>query len=189
MENRRDALAAAAEVILEVERLGREQTDVASVGHLHVEPNRVGVIAAEAQLTADIRAWDDQAVDEGVAALAAAAAATCERRGVQYSAEVITRAPTVRFPEEVVSAVVDSAESVGQHPLRLASAANHDASNLATLCPTGMVFVPSLDGRSHSPDEQTSDSECELGTTVLAITAITLAGSSGSDDELDPSLG
>jgi N-carbamoyl-L-amino-acid hydrolase len=182
MESRRDPLAAAAEIILEVERLGREQVDVASVGFLGVRPNRIGVIAADTQLTADIRDWDEKAIETAIAVLKTAAEASCRRRSVALSARVVTRATTTRFPEEIIAAVVAAAATVGHAAVRLPSAANHDASNLAAICPAGMVFVPSRGGRSHSPEEFTTPDACVVGTTVLGLTAHSLMTAAQSSE-------
>jgi hydantoinase/carbamoylase family amidase len=175
MDDRRDALAAAAELILIVERVGRESVEVASVGFLRHEPNAVGVVAERAQLTADLRSLDDDAVEDGVARLEKAVEEIRARRSVRIETSVAARAGAVRFPPWVVEAVEDAARSAGEEPIRLPSGANHDASNLARICPAGMVFVPSRNGRSHSPREYTTPGDCERGATVFGLAAAALA--------------
>jgi N-carbamoyl-L-amino-acid hydrolase len=181
MDDRRDALAAAAELILAVERLGWESVDVGSVGFLHHEPNAVGVIAERAQLTADLRSLDDGPVEDAVADLEKGVKEMRVRRGVEIQTTVVARAHAVRFPLEVVEAVEDASRAAGEEPMRLPSGANHDASHLAQVCPAGMVFVPSQEGRSHSPHEYTAPADCELGAVVLTLAAAELVprGSEG----------
>jgi hydantoinase/carbamoylase family amidase len=175
MDSRRDALAAAAEIVLAVERLGRTQLDVASVGFLEVRPNRVGVVAAEVVLTADLRCWTDGERDAAVEDLRAEAEAVSARRNIRIETQILTHTPTVRFDERVVDAVQTAARAAGARVAPIASAASHDAVTLAHVRPAGMLFVPSKGGRSHTPDEYTSAQACETGAVVLASAAADLA--------------
>ena len=175
MSERRDALVAAAEIVLEVERVGRVQLDVATVSRLEVAPNRVGVVPARADLTADLRSLSDEAVERAVKDLTTRAAEICGHRDLDLHTCEITRIKTTQFAENVVETIFSAAKKSGYDALRLPSSANHDASNLASVCPAGMVFVPSRGGTSHSPDEFTDPEACQAGARVLGLAASTLA--------------
>jgi hydantoinase/carbamoylase family amidase len=175
MDGRRDALAAAAALILAVERVGRDVVEVGSVGRLEHEPNAVGVVAEHARLTADLRSLDDDPVEEALARLEEAVNEICGHRGVEVETSLLDRVLALRFPQAVVEAVEAAARAAGEVPIRLPSGANHDASNLARVCPAGMIFVPSEDGRSHSRHEYTTPADCERGATVLALAVDALA--------------
>jgi acetylornithine deacetylase/succinyl-diaminopimelate desuccinylase-like protein len=149
--------------------------EVGSVGLLEHEPNTVGVVAAHARLTADLRSLDDAAVERGLNRLEETSEEISIRREVGIETVVAAREHAVRFPTWVVGIVEEAARTIGEEPMRLASGANHDASNLARVCPAGMVFVPSRDGRSHSPQEYTAPHACERGAAVLALAAADLA--------------
>lgn len=175
MTMRRDALAAAAEIILHVERIGSSPADVATVGALSVSPNVVGVVPAHAELAVDVRSITDEQRTAAVRALEGAVDEVSRRRGVTVRTEEMANVPAVAFAPEVVAAVERAAEIAGASTARMMSGANHDAGNLARLCPAGMIFVPSAGGRSHTPDEYTSDEDCRLGALVLGVAARLLA--------------
>jgi hydantoinase/carbamoylase family amidase len=179
MRARRDALAAAAEIILEVEQVGRNDVGVATVGKLDIAPNRVGVVPAHAELIADIRALDDSQVDQALTRLHTFGRDVSARRGVRFGDDVVSRAQTVHFPEWVVDGIERAARVVEKPIMRVSSGANHDASNLARICPAGMVFVPSQGGRSHTPDEYTSPIDCQTGAHVLGWAARLLSARMG----------
>lgn len=175
MTMRLDALTAAAELVLEVEQLGLNKVDVASVGSLTVFPNAVGVVPARVELTADIRSITDKQRTNAAQELEQSAAEMGRRRGLAVRTEVVAIAPAVRFPEEVVESVEEAAKLLGTSAVRIASGANHDAGNLASQCPSGMIFVPSREGRSHTPEEYTSPEACCEGALALGLAAAMLS--------------
>jgi N-carbamoyl-L-amino-acid hydrolase len=85
------------------------------------------------------------------------------------------RVPLTRFDPDVVGAVQAAAESVDAPHRRMLSGAGHDAQHMATLCPTGMVFVPSIAGKSHCEEEATDFDDVERGANVLLQAALRLA--------------
>jgi N-carbamoyl-L-amino-acid hydrolase len=85
------------------------------------------------------------------------------------------RVPLTRFAPEVVGAVEESARALGVGYRRMLSGAGHDAQHMASLCPTGMVFVPSIAGKSHCEDEATDMADVERGASVLLHAALRLA--------------
>lgn len=170
MDRRRDALLAAAEVSLEVERLGRRHgLGVATVGRLELEPNSPNVVAERATLIAEFRSGDPgwlSATDELLQELVEKGPA---RRAVRGQLTWLSREDPTPCSEGLRSVLLDSAREIGEEPLELASWAGHDAVQVAAICPVAMLFIPSRGGRSHCPDEWTDPEQVEVG--VRALTA------------------
>jgi beta-ureidopropionase / N-carbamoyl-L-amino-acid hydrolase len=177
MCTRRDALVAAAEVVRGVRRIALELGDelVGTVGWLDVHPNIVNAIPGKAVLTVDLRAPADGLLDRAVTALGAAVREAAATEGVRVESESVMRVPLTRFDPEVVGAVEAAAKSLGTRHRRMLSGAGHDAQHMASFCPTGMVFVPSIAGKSHCEEEATHFDDVEQGANVLLQAALHLA--------------
>jgi N-carbamoyl-L-amino-acid hydrolase len=178
MRTRHDALVAAADVVKAVRHIpveiGHEM--VGTVGWLDVHPNIVNAIPGKVVLTADLRARREADLDRGLADLEAAARDAAAAEGVRVEMERLMRVPLTRFAREVVDAVEAAARALGAGHQRMLSGAGHDAQHMASFCPTGMVFVPSIAGKSHCEDEATHFDDIEHGANVLLHAALTLAG-------------
>ena len=81
---------------------------------------------------------------------------------------------TVWFDSKIVTQLEDSAQSLGYTNKRMVSGAGHDAQFIASLVPTAMLFVPSVNGKSHCEEELTTWEECEKGVNVLLDTVLAL---------------
>lgn len=178
MPGRRDALCAAAEIVLAIERAAREvggEDTVATVGMLDVHPGAVNSIPAEVRMTLDLRDIDADRRGRVFAAVEDGMRTTCSARRVEVSVETINEdAPCVADPA-IVAAIEASASALGLSHRRLVSRAYHDALFISRVAPTGMIFVPSKGGVSHRPDEHTSPEEIARGVEVLASTMLALA--------------
>jgi len=178
MPARHDALVAAADVVKAVRRIpleiGRDM--VGTVGWLDVHPNIVNAIPGKAVLTSDLRAPSDTDLDRAVERLEAAARDAAAAEGVRPEYEPLMRVPLTRFDTDVVGAVEAAATTLGVRYRRMLSGAGHDAQHMAAICPTGMVFVPSIRGKSHCEEENTHFDDIEHGANVLLHAALTLAG-------------
>lgn len=148
---------------------------VATVGRIEMHPNLVNVVPASATFTIDLRHTDNDVLVEAerrtkefLAATAAAEHCTIETRS-------LARFDPVVFDETVICAVERAAASQNRTVRRMPSGAGHDAQMLARVCPTGMVFVPSVDGVSHNPAEYTSPDDLEAGANVLLQVMLELA--------------
>jgi len=168
MHHREDALVAAADVVTAVRRLAGAGDDlVGTVGSLGVEPDAVNVIPERVTATVDVRSYDDAVIDAAVEQVRREIHHAATREGVDADvAELMRIAPEV-FDEAAVSEVAAAAEAVGADHRHLVSGAGHDASYLSRVCPTGMVFVPSVGAVSHSEDEFTEWDDVVTGTDVL----------------------
>jgi allantoate deiminase len=169
MASRRDALAGAARIVLELRDEARSRGDMtANVGILTVAPGGFNVIPGTAEFTIDARAGDADAfaraerfVKETLERVAA------EEQLELEVTETHRKQPTPLDPE-LQEVLTRAAAAEGAVARSMPSGAGHDAMVLAKQVPAAMLFVPSRAGISHSPDEYTSPEQCELGARVLA---------------------
>jgi len=176
MQLRRDALAAAAEVLAVVENeASATGTTVGTVGQLGVEPGGINIIPGRVELSLDLRDIDEGTRDLVEDRILERARGVCERRGVGFETEVLQRMSPVSCSQKVRGAVRAACEELGLETYDLASGAAHDGMQLVGLCPIGMIFVRSKDGVSHSPDEWSSKEDCTAGANVLYHAALDLA--------------
>ena len=166
MRHRRDALAAAAEIVLAVEEVGRRAGDpaVATVGFVRATPGLVNVVPGACQLWLESRHVENSRLEALDQALREKARAIAERRKLTLAVEEHSRMqPTVLSPA-LVDAAEQHARETGVSFRRMASGAAHDAMVFARAgVPTLMVFVPSRGGVSHSPEEFTAPEELAAG--------------------------
>lgn len=154
-ELRRDALVGASELVVEIERIGKELDVVATVGQLRVFPGGVNVIPGRVEFSLDLRAEFDADRDAAWAQIERAAAEIVARRSLEFDAVQSYRADGVACAPELREAVAAGIRVSGApEPLELWSRAGHDAMVVAGLAPIGMLFVRNGDGGvSHSPRE------------------------------------
>jgi allantoate deiminase len=176
MQLRRDALAAAAEVVgIVEEEASATGTSVGTVGQLGVEPGGINIIPGRVELSLDLRDIDEDTRDQIEERILERSRRVCEGRGVGFETEVLQRMTPVSCSETVRGTIRAACEGLGLGTRDLASGAAHDGMQLAGLCQVGMVFVRSREGVSHSPDEWSSKKDCTAGADVLYHTALDLA--------------
>ncbi len=156
MGDRQDALAGAADILLQLERLAgalSPQT-VITAGQISCLPNVVNVIPGEATFSIDFRSPDDAVLEEGMRRIEAVVAETAARRTLQPKIEILESLRAVGLNHALCSRLRDAAARRGMGSLsETISGALHDAAILAPHVPTAMLFVASRDGISHNPDE------------------------------------
>lgn len=177
MRLRHDAGHAACEVAHFVRNLTREMggNQVGTVGKIDLVPNLINVIAARATLTVDLRNTDEALLQEAETRLADFLVGLAASEGVQIEARRLARFEPVRFDPALVARITAHADRLGLRNRRMTSGAGHDAQMLARICPTAMIFVPSVGGISHNPAEHTEPADLVAGTTVLLRTLLELA--------------
>jgi N-carbamoyl-L-amino-acid hydrolase len=181
MPQRKDALCAAAEIILSVEEAARSSGSpdaVATTGVCRVHPGAINGIPSEVLLEIDVRDIDLDTRDRIVERIRYAAEMPAHRRGVGLQMELLNADPPARAGEAVVAAVTAACGQLGLSCKPMISRAYHDALFMARLCPMGMIFIPCKDGISHRPDEYSSPEAIRHGVEVLALTLARLAGGS-----------
>jgi N-carbamoyl-L-amino-acid hydrolase len=149
---------------------------VATVGRIELVPNLINVIPREARLTVDLRNTDDRLLHEAEQSLAEFVRQLAADEGIEVESERLARFAPVRFDEGIVSLIEKGAATLGHGIRRMTSGAGHDAQMMARICPTAMIFVPSVNGISHNPREHTDPEHLRLGADLLMRTLLELAG-------------
>ncbi len=171
MRLRQDALAAAAEMVLAVEREARSESDlVATVGVLDNNSGAVNVISGHVRFTIDIRHPDDAVRKASMRRIETALSSIAERRRVRQTIYVFSESRATALDRRLIGELEEVLLGLGQSPQRLNSGAGHDAMVLASLCPTAMVFLRCRGGISHNPLEMISREDAELAVRVLLET-------------------
>ena len=176
MADRLDALCAASELVLAVERaaLAAGET-VATVGHLMVDPNQTNIIPGRVALRIDLRSIDAGRIAAVEARIRADAAEIAATRGTPIAVEVLEARRAVSMAAPMRALVRVACLERDPQAIDIVSGAGHDAMCVANVAPAGMLFVPSIGGRSHVGDERTEPADLELG--VDALAAVLLAAS------------
>jgi N-carbamoyl-L-amino-acid hydrolase len=167
MALRRDALAAAAEVVLALEALWSDGAGVGTVGRLRVEPNATNVVPGAVELSAEMRSVDGAVLAERSAAFPRQVQAIAERRTMQIDVQSLSAEAPVPIGAEVQAVLAGVLAELGQPPRHLPSYAGHDGNQIAKIAPIGMLFIPSRAGRSHCPEEWTDLADVALGARAL----------------------
>ena len=157
---------------------------VGTVGKIDLEPNLVNVVARTARLTVDLRNTDETELQSAESKLVACLDELAEREGVTIERRTLARFEPVAFDDRMIDLVEATAERLGLKVRRLPSGAGHDAQMMARICPTAMVFVPSVGGISHNPAEYTSPGDLTAGAQVLLEVMCRLASRSTDPDQL-----
>ena len=175
MAMRRDALSAAAEIVLALEACAARLPDsVLTVGRLVVEPNQTNVIPWRVTFRIDARS----VYENRLAALRTAVVETTARiaaaRNVAVTATLIEERRVVAMDDALRGAVATAFAELGVPAHDLPSGAGHDAMCVAAIAPAAMIFVPSAGGHSHVAGEYTSPDDCELGVRALTRSLVAI---------------
>ncbi|MDO5071158.1 MAG: Zn-dependent hydrolase [Pasteurella multocida] len=177
MHYRHDALLGGAELALAVEQAAIDagHATVATVGNLTAKPGVMNVVPGYCELLVDIRGIHVEARESVFTALQQQIEQVAQKRGLQIELQLISKDNPVLLPQEMVEQIRQSAETLGYSYEVMPSGAGHDAMHMATLCPTGMIFVPSHRGISHNPLEFTEWQDIDAGIKVLQKVVLTQA--------------
>ena len=170
MNLRRDAFAAAADfACLWRKMVVAEGKGVAvgTVGIVRVEPNAGNVVPSKVTLGVELRDIDELRLNRLTELTGDLARDSAQDLGVEVSLRVTHRTQPALMDGPFQAAIVDGAVRRDYPSMTLPSGAGHDAQNFADLVPTGMIFVPSIGGRSHCPQEATDVADLEAGLNVL----------------------
>jgi N-carbamoyl-L-amino-acid hydrolase len=184
MRYRKDALFAAAEMALELERIvaGFAPRGLATIGQIGIPLASRNTIAGHVSFTVDLRHHDDREVDAMAEALKAACVRVAAGRGVQVSVTSYWRSPATPFDDDCIALVQDAVNALGYTNERIVSGAGHDAILLARHCPTAMVFIPCVDGLSHNEAEDALPDDVTRGANVLLHAVLARAGVAATAD-------
>lgn len=178
MPDRRDALCAAAEIILGVEAFAKSSgsiNTVATTGFCEVYPNAVNSVPSRVRLEIDIRDVEQSRRDQVIRNVIQGVEQVCTRREIKYSVEIINIDPPAKAGSEVLKALVAACSEAGVRFKLMVSRAYHDSLFMARIAPTAMLFIPCREGISHRPDEYAAPEDIARGTYVLALTLAKLS--------------
>jgi len=181
MNRRRDAMISAAEYILAVNQVATSMpgAQVATVGKIHAEPGAPNVIPGEVVLSLEIRDLSAAKMQRVFDDISAASDRIADARSTPIRHEEIdVAAPPGPTDERMRRIIAASADDLGLSFKFMPSGAGHDAQDMALIAPTGMIFVPSAKGISHSPKEFTSAQDMANGASVLLRTVLEIDGGS-----------
>jgi N-carbamoyl-L-amino-acid hydrolase len=176
MTDRRDALLAAARFVETVNRVvtsidGRQ---VGTVGQLEVSPGAPNVIPGHVTLSLEIRDLDMEKIDFVFETIRTDTDALAKATGVSFEFEQFYVSRAAPTDERIRSSIDDAAAQLDLSSLRMPSGAGHDAQSIALLAPIGMIFIPSVGGISHSPEEFSQPQDVTNGANVLLHTLVEL---------------
>ncbi len=164
-----DAGLAAAKVItfLRDRANSSKDTTVATVGSIEFEPNLINVIPSKATITVDLRNPNEEMLKADERALKDYLKTLEETDKVKIFTERLVRFEPVIFDENIVKLIENAAENRGLKCRRMTSGAGHDAQMMARICPTAMIFTPSIDGISHNTKEKTNEEDLISAANIL----------------------
>lgn len=173
MSMRKDALQAAVSAIAEVrEKLGKLDNElVYTFGRMNVYPNIHTVIPNKVVFSLEARHKNPEIVKQ-VEAIIHGMEDSAVQSDCHIQIKKLWDRETVWFDQQVVNTLEQSVESLGYSYKRMVSGAGHDAQFIASFIPTAMVFVPSINGKSHSEDELTTWDDCTNGVNVILETVL-----------------
>ena len=173
MKDRTDALAAASELVLDVEQATEDvvaekgDTVVGTVGKLDVSPNAINVVPGKAELGIDVRDVDYDSMETIVGEVEASLSRLEDERGVDTTFERPYDIEPIDMSDRCTGALDEAAAESGIPTMEVHSGAGHDTMHIAKVTDSGMIFAPSRDGISHNPLEWTDWESCATATRVL----------------------
>jgi allantoate deiminase len=168
MGYRKDALAAAADMILAVERIAKSLPGmVGTVGRIEAMPGAINVIPGEVRFSLDLRAPADEARREGVAEVVAAIEAIARARGVSLALSSGYEEHAAACHPAIRAGLAAAIRSIGHEPVELTSGAGHDAMVFGDLCPMGMLFLRCKGGISHNPAESITEEDADAALAAM----------------------
>ena len=170
MHLRQDALTAAAELILLVEKVAGEESirgTVGTTGVIHAEPGVMNVIPGRVELGIDIRSIDATSKHRVVHELTAAMSEISVRRAVKLQTTVLADDAPVTLSPQIIQLLTNICREQNRPYMSMPSGAGHDAMHLAALTPTGILFIPCRGGISHNPAEWAEPADIAAGAAVL----------------------
>lgn len=176
MDQRKDALVAAAQMVLAVHQGGTETPgeQVATVGSLQVFPNAPNIVPGRVEFTIDLRDLSERHLEGIRQQLMGEFQTIATATGTEFTIQQILHVdPTLAAPK-IQQVITEICDNLGYSHLNLPSRAGHDAQEIGRFAEMGMIFVPSVSGISHAEDEYTPPEDCARGATVLLQTFLRL---------------
>lgn len=177
MEDRKDALPAASEMILALEDVCRSYPDdevVGTVGRINIKPNSANIIPAQVDFTLEIRGKTRDEIREVLAMWKDRIERIKEKRPIIIKRKILLDQDPAPMDEQIIAVMQQQTKQLNYESLLLGSMAGHDATHMASITKSGMLFVPSIDGKSHCPEEESRIEDIEIVANVLLSTLLAL---------------
>ncbi|MBL8100516.1 MAG: Zn-dependent hydrolase [Anaerolineales bacterium] len=177
MEDRLDASLGASSFTLKARELvmSEYKNSVVNVGKMEFSPGAFNIVPAQVDLSLEFRSATQDEFDKLDEALISLAKAEAQKFDLELTIEFLGKHSPSPMSDKVQTAFASACDDLGLTHTSLTSGAGHDAQSLADLCPVGMIFIPSINGISHSPKEFTEWEDCVNGANVLLQTVLKLA--------------
>jgi len=153
---------------------------VATVGVIELKPNIINVVPAHARVTVDLRNANSELLIEAEKRLESFLVQLASDNSIEIKTNKLARFEPVCFDQGIVEVIENTSTELNYHHCRMTSGAGHDAQMMSRLCPTAMIFTPSINGISHNPAEATNEADLIAGTNVLLHTLLKLANETSS---------
>ena len=181
MDDRQDALVAAADIIQAVNGLASDiardenQHFVATIGKIEVFPNGAAIVPGQVEMTLDMRSASAHAKSAFLAAFETICRDSATRRHCAVDVTPLAAADVAPMDGGLMQKLSDAAAVNGLSAIKLASGAGHDTAHLSRFAPAAIIFIPCRDGLSHCPEEFTSNEAIAKGALVLTSCVLALA--------------
>ena len=170
MHLRNNPMSAAAEIISQVDTIVTQKanaTTVGTVGRIICEPNVANIIPAKVVFTLDVRDVDPKGIDIAVSEIERLLDSTARKHGVKKQMTLVAEAAPIKLADDIIGIIEEEAKRRGIKYKLMNSGAVHDSSLLAGVTSVGMIFVPSVNGRSHVQYEKTDFEDIKQGCDLL----------------------
>lgn len=170
MGMRQDALCAAGEIIIELEKIAKRESihsSVGTVGYLGNYPNAFNVVPGRVKMGLDIRGVDKDSIDRIDDEIVRFVDEVCKKRDLNYELDNISKAIPVKLDENLKNKLSEVATKLGIEHKIMNSGAGHDAMKFWDIAPTGMLFIPCRDGVSHNKAEEIDHEDIILGSKII----------------------
>lgn len=170
MDMRNDALTAAAEMTLALEKVANEEFEqpvVGTVGVFNNFPNASNVVPGKVEFAVEIRSISEEVIDKVANEFLENVDSIGRDRNVNVQIENISRSSSIVINDEIKQLLHNSCRKVTDSVIELPSGAGHDANQMSLLAPVGMIFIPCKDGRSHCPEEWAEKEDLYLGAKAM----------------------
>lgn len=178
MHLRKDPMVGASEIITYLEKVASEKAltnTVATVGKIHCHPNASNVIPGDVEFYVDVRDVEAKGLEIVAEELKKKTIEVAEKHDLIATVDLVGASDCVKLSETVISTIRGVAEEKGYDYKIMNSGAVHDSVMLTGLTDVGMIFVPSINGRSHCPEEHTRYEDIKAGCDLLLGTVVKLA--------------
>lgn len=150
--------------------------NMVTIGRVGVKPGAFNIVPAQADFSFEFRSPSKETLAQLETSLFAIADNVASARGLQFTSKLVDKTDPVIIPQRIINIIKEECEKLGYPYTTLASGAGHDGQILASVAEPGMIFIPCLDGISHSPQEMIEWEDLEKGANLLLQVILRLTG-------------